>query len=405
MPTYQELLDVNSDIANIVPEKVYESMLKMGKATNKALSKMWLRQLKKNAKRFLGKHGLLVDNCGGFGTNKATILIGAGPSFNKNKEYLKKLCQFNAGFKFELQPFIFIASNHQYKPCLDIGIIPHFVILVDASDGTYDQLCTDIPKRGHATTLICSLHCSPKIITEWTNQGRLVQFYIAQDEKNFEVLKDVTGKDYSKKGSPQGGNVLNTAWVLAYTGFGSKVIFTVGNDLSYPIEDTVEKRREVYYADGDYSTNLSSKRDEAGKLKKWLGFELGKNIFTDETELRMKLCGTTQTLYLYKIWIELNILIQSKKNVSFHYYNCSEGGILGVVAKSYEKDDLTDKDNWCLLDEMAPNHWHTRTLEDAAMEFLAARKMLWQTQMEDAGAGVVSLPEMTAFANVAAQAM
>jgi hypothetical protein len=38
--------------------------------------------------------------------------------------------------------FIILASNHQLKPLLNMGIIPDFVMVADASDVVMDQLTT-----------------------------------------------------------------------------------------------------------------------------------------------------------------------------------------------------------------------------------------------------------------------
>jgi len=376
--TYEELLEHNPLIGRFLSRERYDFAVASNERTTKSLGKQWDRNLRKNLRKLYRKHGMLMDNCGGFGANKAVVGIGAGPSFNRNKEVLKRLCMYNARFPFSRQPFIFIASNHQFRPCLEMGIIPHFVLLVDASDSgpIIDQLC-NIPKRGEHVPLICSLHSSPKLLKKWDRQGKIIQFYMPIGPENRGVFKEITGKTYPKEHQiMQGGNVLNVAWRCSIA-LGSNVFMCVGNDLSYEISDDEESRRASYYADGDYSTNLASKRDEAGRQFRWMGFDIADNLITNRPQLNFKEMATVQSLYSYKTWMETQAAIQAKAPVSWHYYNCSESGILGVVAKSEAKEDLDSlsvKDNWELMDELLPNHWHTQKLEDAAMRFLAARE-------------------------------
>jgi len=209
----------------------------------------------------------------------------------------------------------------------------------------------------------------------------MIQFYIPTGDDNKEIFKAVTGKEIGDKQMMQGGNVSNVAWMASMVALDSRVFMCVGNDLSYDIHEDVNTRRKSYYADGDYSTNLASKRDEAKGIMKWVGFDMYKNPFTDEYMIKFVPKGTTGSLFNYKTWMETYIAIQDVRNDSYHYYNCSEGGILGVVPKSYKKVDLEDVKNWVLLDEILPRRWHTQSLIKAATVFMEARQQC-QTQRE-----------------------
>ncbi len=193
--TYEELIEHNPKIGQILDPEIYKFVQKTNTHTTGNLGKIWESQMRVNLKRYYKKHGLLIDHCRGFGFSKATVMIGAGPSFNKNKDFLFELCQFNARFPFNEQPFLFMASNHQFKPCLEMGIIPHFVVMVDASDNLYDQLCRDIPPHGQHVTLLCAAHCHPRICKAWDKQGRNIQFYVPTGEENKTIFKEVVGKD------------------------------------------------------------------------------------------------------------------------------------------------------------------------------------------------------------------
>jgi hypothetical protein len=371
--TYKELLAHNPKLSQLVDRETYEFIGNSSSKTKSALKDMWTAHIRAN-KSLIKKHGFVNDGCNGCGSNKATIAIGAGPSLNRHTKKLYELNQMNANFEFKDQPFVFICSNHQFKPYLDEGIIPHFVLLVDGgeSGAIFKQLCKNIPDRGKNTILICSVNANPKITKAWDKRGGKIQFYAPLGDWILEELPGIKDKQIM-----QGGNVMNSAWVISLGCMGSRIFMAVGNDLSYKISEDIEERRATYYADGDYSTNLASKRDEASRQFQWVGFDIVTNIFTDKPQIKLEKRATVHSLYGYKNWLEINIGIQDKMSGSFHYYNCSEEGILGVIAKDKTKDNLEDKSNWMLLDDVFPNRYHTKTLEEATTDYLAMRE-LWR---------------------------
>ena len=397
MLTYKELIKHNPKIGEVLDTGTYEFLGNSSSKTKESLFDLWKGHLKKNLK-LLDKHGFINDGLVGFGRDKATIAIGAGPSLIRHTQRIKDLCYWNAQFDTKNQPFVFICSNHQFKPYLEEGIIPHGVLIVDGSesDAVYNQLCKKIPKRGHNTILFCSLYANPKITHEWDRRGGLIQFYAPMDEWLKEEMPEI-----EKKQIMQGGNVMNTAWVIGYGVLGSRVFMAVGNDLSYPMVDNtdVKARRKAYYADGDYSTNLASQRDEAAREFKWMGFTMRNDPFTGKPRIDLKPRSTVQSLYGYKNWLEINIGIQETYGKSFHYYNCSEEGILGVVAKDKSKDSLEDKDNWILLDDIYPKHYHTTTFEDATSQFITMREIWRQNRIQNAG--VLSVTHLQAPMDIA----
>ena len=375
--TYEDLVKHNPKIAEILDPDVFSFVQKSNEKTVTALSETWERNTRRNLKKYFKDYGLLVDNCRGFGRDKATVMIGAGPSLKKNWSALQEVNDFTLRFPFPEQPFLFMVSNHQFKPCLNDGILPHFVVLVDAShsEAIYNQLCVDIPEIAKPVVLFCSIHINPRVVRDWTKQGREVQFYIPNDEENRKIFKEVIGKELPNQSIVQGGCVSNVAFVASLVAFDSTIFIALGNDFSYELEEDLEKRRANYYMDGDYSTNLASGRDEAKGNKLWCGFNVRQNPFQEGKyiiDFPIKR-GTTDSLFSYKQWLETFIAIQDTSPNSFHYYNCSEGGILGVSPKSYKKVDLDDPDTWMLLDEVMPNRYHTRAFADVVSDILAIK--------------------------------
>ena len=372
LTTYEAMLDQNENIAKIITPQMANVVWACGDFTVNSLSELWHKNLKENIPHYK-EHGSLTDHFLGFGKNKAVIGVGGGPSLNKNKNVLHELYALNSQLHLSEQPFIIISSNKSYKTLLDMGIFPHFVILVDAGDVLYSQLCEKIPVWAKGSILICPLHVSPKIIKKWHKMGNQVCFFLTGDEKEREVFEKETGESSEKLHIQQGGNVMNTIWVLCHRILGCGVYMMVGSDLAYKFTSP-EKRQSEFYADGNYTLNILNRRDEAKTKLDWMGFELEQSaLVPDTTIMNFNIMSTSRQMWVYKSWLEVQSMLWSDQ-ISFQIYNCSESGILGVLARSLERDDLYQRDNWYLMDELLPSKWHTRTLYFAAKEFLEVLK-------------------------------
>ena len=350
----------------------------------------WASNIKKN-KKFWRKH-LKLRGLSGLGINKAVIGIGAGPSFNKNKDVLKHFVNRDGIKPWEERDFITIASNHQFKPLLEMGIVPDFVLLVDASNVVMEQLTKDIPDEAKHTQLITGVHANPKVISKWDKQGRGLVFYTTPAP----VVREAV-KKHLKRGSDDhqielGGNVLNGAFMIGAGALKSTIFMGVGNDLSFEINDNIDDQRQGYYSDRDYSTNAKETgtgRDEGSSLKRWAGYKMErKRIVTLDEPIGSKrrynfeldLVGTSYTLWVYKTWLETTMMGQTRSNVYLHYFNCTEGGILGVMAKDDSDEALNKPDNWYFLDEVCINKhtgrqmYMTAMLEDAIELYLSIKR-------------------------------
>ncbi len=380
---YDKALEVSEKVKDIVSQDVWETVFRGNQRTCDHFNPLWERNIRKNCRRYYKRCGPISD-FRGLGKNKAVIGIGAGPSLKNNIDVLKALSLEDGTKPFSQQDFILIASNHQFKPCLEKGIIPHFVILSDAGDHLIDQLCKNIPENGQHTILLASLQISPKITKEWLNQGRKIKFFVGNSDNVQGIATRLTKEKGENLEVISGGNVLNTIWTLACTHLKSSVFMCVGNDLSFERKDSVKEQREGFYADGDYTTNLASKRDEAAQKHDWMGFEFYNNVISPSGRPMIKLSPvrTTGQFLVYKIWVESMVAMNAERPLSFRYYNCSEGGILGVKCKVDSGEGMFDKNNWFMLDEILPKRWCTRKLKDAVIEFLAAKTLMRQGAYE-----------------------
>ena len=381
--TYEEIVKDHPEFEGIITPKSWDFIGHSDKGTIEYLRKDWLENLEQNIKnKRLRRHGGLDKDCMDLGFNKAIVGIGAGASLNKNKHVLKWIHDIDGVKHYNDRDFIFVASNHMLKPLLNEGIIPDFVMLADASDVVMDQLTNDIPESGRNCVLIAGLHCSPRVLKKWEKQGRDIRFYLTGTKGIPEKYENLTGKNPRVLMIQQGGNVLNSCWSMGLKFFHSSVFMALGNDLSYPLHKDIEDRRKGYYADGDYSSNIANKRDEAKNPKEgWMGFSLKEtNIIsmdaTKRYDIELEPVGTTGTLWVYKTWIEANVLANTANtNVKYTYYNCSEGGIAGVMCADDTVEGREDINNWFLMDQKCKK-WRTRTFKDAITEFLQAKAYL-----------------------------
>jgi len=379
-----------TELHGIISKENFEVVRTVNKSTIKHFSKEWSDNIKRN-KKYWRKHQKIRDLTG-LGRNKAVIGIGAGPSFHKNKDVLKRYVVQDGTKSWPDREFITIASNHQFKPLLDMGIIPDFVLLVDASDVVMDQLTKDIPKEAKNTQMITGVHAHVNVLKEWDKQGRGIVFYSTPAPIIQEASAKHIKRGYKDQILEMGGNVLNGAFMVGIAALQSTVFMGVGNDLSFEMNDDLETQRKGYYADGDYSTNAKvtgTGRDEGGSPKRWAGYNMERKriISLDDPigcharyNFDLDIVGTSHTLWVYKIWLETTMMGQTALPVLFHYFNCTEGGILGVMAKDDSDEALSKPENWFFLDEVCVNEhtgkqmYMTAMLSDAIDIFLRSRR-------------------------------
>jgi len=380
-PTHEELKQKSSLAAELISETIWDGIHRVNEKSNEAMTDMWQENIRDNLKADCFAKHMRANELNGLGTRKAVIAVGAGPSLKKNIDVLKEISDICvASPSIDTQPFIIIASNHMYKPLLEKKIYPHFVMLVDGGDAVYDQLCKDIPKKDK-TILLAPVQIHPKIYKSWTKQGRSIIWFYSMDEKAQRIYKEYRSDDPNKIVLEFGGNVLNCMWALSIRYLKSTVFMCVGNDLCFPRTDNLKERRKAFYATGDYAINIKNKRDEARSTYAWMGFELKKSVILDGTYIDLQPVNVSHSQFTYKIWAESQIILNASAPLSWQYFNCTEGGSLGVMSRGSTKEEMADDNNWYLLDEKMPMRYRTRRLEDAAWQFLRAREMVAQNAL------------------------
>jgi hypothetical protein len=389
--TYDALISASPLVQRIVSQEIADTVFSCNESTVGALAPVWRENAKKNMELFR-KHGSLVDSFHGFGTNRAVIGVGAGPSFNKNKRMLKHIFDCNIQFGLKDQPFIIVASNKQFRPLVEMGIYPHFVMLVDAGKALYPQLCgKGVPKFAQQSILITGLHADHRTLKEWDKRGGQICFYLIGDEVDQEYFRKETGQNPNRVHIQQGGNVLNTLWVLSHRVLGASTYIMVGNDLAFKYSDDKAEREASFYADGDYRLNILNRRDEAKDKMAWMGFDLKEcSLAPGKYLYDLSPIGISKQMWVYKTWLEVQAAVWADRH-KFFIFNASEAGSLGVLAREHNEKAMNERGNWFMIDELLPSRWLTTSLYKASQMFLEARKCLIRNQGRGAG-HVISLP-------------
>ena len=376
-PTHEELKEKSPLAAELISQNVWDGIHAVNTKTTTGLDGMWNENLESNLSASYFEKHMRANELQGLGTNKAVIGVGAGPSLKKNEAVLKELSNMCITQDLDAQPFIIITSNHMYKPLLEKGIYPHFVMLIDGGDAVYDQMCKDVPKNDK-TILLAPLQIHPRIAEAWHRQGRDIVWCNSLDDDKKEIYRKHTGDDPGKVGLEFGGNVLNCIWAASLRFFKSTVFMSVGNDLCFPRSKSLKDRRRGYYATGDYEINIKNLRDEARSQFAWMGFDLKHSTIMNGPYIDLAPVNMSHTLFTYKVWLESQVMINADAPKAWHYFNCSEAGALGVMSKGETKEEMASDDNWYLLDThpIIGKRYHTRKLEDAAWQFLQAKEMV-----------------------------
>jgi hypothetical protein len=225
---------------------------------------------------------------------KTAVICGASQAIQKQFEQLRGIVHD--------PDFVFIGVTSGLKLLIDNGITPKYCMMMDA-DGAQERFWEGLDLcKTKDTTLIASV-CAPNaLLKRW--KGPIKFLAISAEYKNAE-------KKFKKWFDPVNGcgffyhaifSQYNTAASVAYLIFGIRILIFVGNELSFPSEDS------TYYAD---------RKDEKDAWKRGKHPDIyGNVVWTNYMLFSLKLALED---YLGKLpgW----------------FFNCTEAGIFGVTAR------------------------------------------------------------------------
>lgn len=219
------------------------------------------------------------------------IVIGAGPSLDKNIRYLPQA----------REKAVLIAGDAALKPLIQHGVVPAFVVCLDPQEDI-GKFLTGFSHRG--MTLVAPSVVHPRVLDIW--EGNVVFYH--QFAPDIAVLTEIQNDIPHIGPLTPGGTVLSIAYDLAFQIGGNPIIF-MGQDLSYP-------KKNLY---SRYSEN------HEGLLAR--EFENQPENIVFEKDMNNVELPTLKSMSVSKKWFHW-AFSSWKRDFPLEIYNCSEGGIL-----------------------------------------------------------------------------
>ena len=219
------------------------------------------------------------------------IVVGAGPSLDKNIRYLRKACE----------RAVILCCDAALKPLLSHGIVPNFVLVLDPQE-EIARFLSNVPQKG--ITLVVPTIVHPNILELWKEQILFFNKFAPDIPTLVEIQKMV----------PQigiltpGGTVLSVTYDLAFQAGCNPILFA-GQDLSYPKKNS-----------HSHGTEASGKG-----LKSTV--EKQKDSIILEKDMNNKQLRTLKSMSVSKQWFSWAFTTWKRDN-PVSVSNCSEAGIL-----------------------------------------------------------------------------
>ncbi len=258
-------------------------------ATLLRFNELWKRNFRFNQNALKSNPG--VSSLKNKFKNYPGIVVGAGPSLDKNIQFLVQA----------KDKAVIIASDAALKPLMAHGIVPSFVACLDPQDDIA-KFFKGLPTR--AMTLIAPSIIHPRVLDLW--EGSVV-FY-SKFAPDIPTLTEIQKQLPHLGHLTPGGTVLSIAYDLAFQ-MGTDPILFVGQDLSYPRKKT--HSREGENAEENLETTFMRQQEN----------------MVLETDIHGRSLPTLKAMSVSKQWFDWAFTTW-KREGSVTIINCSEAGIL-----------------------------------------------------------------------------
>jgi hypothetical protein len=219
------------------------------------------------------------------------IVVGAGPSLDKNIRYLRKACE----------KAIILCCDAALKPLLSHNIVPNFVVVLDPQEDIA-RFLSNVPQRG--ITLVVPTIVHPNILELWQEDLLFFNKFAPDIPTLVEIQKMVPQVGILTPG----GTVLSVTYDLAFQAGCNPILFA-GQDLSYPKKNS-----------------HSRGSDASGKGLKSM-VEKQKDSIVLETDMNDQQLRTLKSMSVSKQWFNWAFTTWKRDNPVV-VSNCSEAGIL-----------------------------------------------------------------------------
>ncbi|MBN1410606.1 MAG: motility associated factor glycosyltransferase family protein [Spirochaetales bacterium] len=193
----------------------YLSKKEVNVNTIKRFGKLWVRNLVKNISLLIDKPG--ISGLTGVFDGFPALVLASGPSLNDISPYLAEL----------RDRFLLISVDTSLRVCLDKGIEPDFLIVVDPQYWNTRHIDWLYPEKA---LIVSESSTHPRIFRQLGLNGYFASSYFPLGQY-FESIIGEKGKIGA------GGSVATAAWDLARL-LGAKDIYMGGLDLGFPMRQT-----------------------------------------------------------------------------------------------------------------------------------------------------------------------
>jgi hypothetical protein len=168
-------------------------------------------------------------------TKLPALIIGGGPSLYRNN-HLQLLA--DQGFDG-----VIFATDRVLKDCLDAGVVPDYVCVLDGQEGVLSfidhQIVDDYAEQIDA--IMCAM-AHPAVVKRWG--GKLYWYLNSISDTVAPNVSYLLHHLLKKTEIATAGHVSSLGWSIAHT-IGCREIALIGVDLSYPIDTPIEET--AYY--------------------------------------------------------------------------------------------------------------------------------------------------------------
>jgi hypothetical protein len=223
--------------------------------------------------------------------NLPCIVVGAGPSLDKNIRFLKR-AQNKA---------VIISCDAAFKPLMGHGIVPDFVVCLDPQE-EISRFLVNVPQKG--ITLVVPSIVHPHVLELWESNILFFNKFAPDIPLLVEIQKRVPHIGILTPG----GTVLSVTYDLAFQAGGNPIVF-VGQDLSYP------KKKSHSHGSDAAGQGLKATMDKK------------KDQLVLETDINGKKLRTLKSMAVSKQWFHWAFTTFKRDN-RLMVVNSSEAGIL-----------------------------------------------------------------------------
>lgn len=276
---------------------VQKFVKKVSENTETDRKKIWTQHARYNIVN-VKKHGWSCTEFFGKGRGKTAIIIGASPAISTQLDKLREL-QHDSDI-------VLVGISAGIRYLLQNGIRPDYTFISDSSDKMTQWF--DGIEDTTGLTLCADITANPKAVQMWLDKGGNVKYhavYSAIEKLDSKIEKwydPVNGEGYFL---PSLSSQYNTAVAWAFQVLASEVLIFVGNELSFPSDNT---EKDKYYPD------RSDEKDT------W--------IRRPHIDIHGQKVYTTFILYQMKLVLEDYL---GKVSGAGWFFNATEAGIFGVT--------------------------------------------------------------------------